>query len=181
MMNLKVAVPKCRAERDGLVIPESKLPKRAHISPRYLAAIELGEKIPKADVMVRIIRAMGGICRCYLLWAATGSGKWEQASGTDNPAVIHQRSGCSLLLLWIPYLMYVSGSADWAKQKNSKEKGIASFWWAMPLSTDWSAYPMAQAHHQYFLISGSFYLARDSSLLFYACDFISASYKSTTA
>ena len=73
--------------------------------------------------------------------------------------------------------MYVSGSADWAKQKNSKEKGHcfilmsnAPFYGLIRLS-------YAQAHHQYFLISGSFYLARDSSLLFYACDFISASYK----
>lgn len=62
--------------------------------------------------------------------------------------------------------MYVSGSADWAKQKNSKEKGHcfilmsnAPFYGLIRLS-------YAQAHHQYFLISGSFYLARDSSLLF---------------
>lgn len=64
-----------RAERERLGYSREQIAERAHISPRYLAAIELGEKIPKADVMVRIIRAMGGICRCYLLWAATGSGK----------------------------------------------------------------------------------------------------------
>ena len=42
-----------RAERERLGYT------RAHITPRYLAAIELGTKIPKADVMVRIIRSMG--------------------------------------------------------------------------------------------------------------------------
>ena len=49
--------------------------------------------------------------------------------------------------------MYVSGSADWAKQKNSKEKGHcfilmsnAPFYGLIRLS-------YAQAHHQYFLIS----------------------------
>ena len=61
-----------RAERERLGYSREQIAERAHISPRYLAAIELGEKIPKADVMVRIIRA---ICRCYLLWPATGSGK----------------------------------------------------------------------------------------------------------
>ena len=48
-----------RAERERLGYSREQIAERAHISPRYLAAIELGEKIPKADVMVRIIRAMG--------------------------------------------------------------------------------------------------------------------------
>ena len=42
-----------RAERERLGYPREQIAERAHISPRYLAAIELGEKIPKADVMVR--------------------------------------------------------------------------------------------------------------------------------
>ena len=50
-----------RAERERLGYSREQIAERAHISPRYLAAIELGEKIPKADVMVRIIRAMGAI------------------------------------------------------------------------------------------------------------------------
>ena len=33
--------------------------ERADITSRYLAAIELGEKIPKADVLVKLIRGMG--------------------------------------------------------------------------------------------------------------------------
>ena len=45
-----------RAERERLGYSREQIAERAHISPRYL---ELGEKIPKADVMVRIIRAMG--------------------------------------------------------------------------------------------------------------------------
>ena len=48
-----------RAERERLGYSREQIAERAHISPRYVAAIELGEKIPKADVMVRIIRAMG--------------------------------------------------------------------------------------------------------------------------
>ena len=48
-----------RAERWTAWLFQRAIAERAHISPRYLAAIELGEKIPKADVMVRIIRAMG--------------------------------------------------------------------------------------------------------------------------
>ena len=48
-----------RAERERLGYPREQIAERARISPRYLAAIELGEKVPKADVMVRIIRAMG--------------------------------------------------------------------------------------------------------------------------
>ena len=48
-----------RAERERLGYTREQVAERAHITPRYLAAIELGEKIPKADVMVRIIRAMG--------------------------------------------------------------------------------------------------------------------------
>lgn len=48
-----------RAERERLGYPREQIAERAHISSRYLAAIELGEKLPKADVMVRIIRAMG--------------------------------------------------------------------------------------------------------------------------
>lgn len=64
-----------RAERERLGYSREQIAERAHISPRYLAAIELGEKIPKADVMVRDYPRYGGICRCYLLWAATGSGK----------------------------------------------------------------------------------------------------------
>ena len=46
-----------RAERERLGYSREQIAERAHISPRYLAAIELGEKIPKADVMVRIIIA----------------------------------------------------------------------------------------------------------------------------
>ena len=42
-----------RAERERLGYSREQIAERAHISPRYLAAIELGEKIPKADVMVR--------------------------------------------------------------------------------------------------------------------------------
>lgn len=48
-----------RAERERLGYPREQIAERARISPRYLAAIELGEKVPKADVLVRIIRAMG--------------------------------------------------------------------------------------------------------------------------
>lgn len=48
-----------RAERERLGYTREQIAERARISPRYLAAIELGEKIPKADVMVRIIRTMG--------------------------------------------------------------------------------------------------------------------------
>ena len=33
--------------------------ERADITTRYLSAIELGEKIPKADVLVKLIRGMG--------------------------------------------------------------------------------------------------------------------------
>ena len=48
-----------RAERERLGYTREQVAERAHITPRYLAAIELGTKIPKADVMVRIIRSMG--------------------------------------------------------------------------------------------------------------------------
>ena len=48
-----------RAERERLGYTRDQAAERAHITPRYLAAIELGTKIPKADVMVRIIRSMG--------------------------------------------------------------------------------------------------------------------------
>ena len=48
-----------RAERERLGYTREQIAERAHISPRYLAAIELGDKSPKADVMVRVIRAMG--------------------------------------------------------------------------------------------------------------------------
>ena len=45
--------------RERLGYTREQVAERAHITPRYLAAIELGTKIPKADVMVRIIRSMG--------------------------------------------------------------------------------------------------------------------------
>ena len=48
-----------QVERERLGYSREQIAERAHISPRYLAAIELGDKIPKADVMVRIFRAMG--------------------------------------------------------------------------------------------------------------------------
>lgn len=48
-----------KKERQRLGYTRERIAERAGISPRYLAAIELEEKIPKADVMIRIIRAMG--------------------------------------------------------------------------------------------------------------------------
>ena len=50
---------KIKEERQRLGYSRECIAERAGITPRYLAAIELGEKVPKADVMVRIIRAMG--------------------------------------------------------------------------------------------------------------------------
>lgn len=61
-----------RAERERLGYTREQVAERAHITPRYLAAIELGTKIPKADVMVRIIRSMGGICQLCDLFPAAG-------------------------------------------------------------------------------------------------------------
>lgn len=48
-----------KEERLRLGYVRETIAERANISPRYLAAIELGEKTPKADVFVRIIQAMG--------------------------------------------------------------------------------------------------------------------------
>lgn len=63
-----------RAERERLGYSREQIAERAHISPRYLAAIELGEKIPKADVMVRIIRAMGHL---PMLSSMARNRKWK--------------------------------------------------------------------------------------------------------
>lgn len=48
-----------RAERERLGYTRDQAAERADITSRYLAAIELGEKIPKADVLVKLIRGMG--------------------------------------------------------------------------------------------------------------------------
>ena len=40
-----------RAERERLGYTREQVAERADITSRYLAAIELGEKIPKADVL----------------------------------------------------------------------------------------------------------------------------------
>lgn len=40
-----------QVERERLGYSREQIAERAHISPRYLAAIELGEKIPKADAI----------------------------------------------------------------------------------------------------------------------------------
>ena len=61
-----------RVERERLGYTREQVAERAHITPRYLAAIELGTKIPKADVMVRIIRSMGGIRQLCDLFPAAG-------------------------------------------------------------------------------------------------------------
>ena len=47
-----------RAERERLGYTRDQAAERADITSRYLAAIELGEKIPKADVLVKLIRGM---------------------------------------------------------------------------------------------------------------------------
>ena len=46
-----------RAERERLGYTRDQAAERADITSRYLAAIELGEKIPK--VLVKLIRGMG--------------------------------------------------------------------------------------------------------------------------
>lgn len=66
-----------RAERERLGYSREQIAERAHISPRYLAAIELGEKIPKADVMVRIIRAMGASADAIFLSSMGRNRKWK--------------------------------------------------------------------------------------------------------
>ena len=48
-----------RAERERLGYTRDQAAERTDITSRYLAAIELGEKIPKADVLVKLIRGMG--------------------------------------------------------------------------------------------------------------------------
>lgn len=48
-----------RAERERLGYTRDQAAERADITSRYLAAIELSEKIPKADVLVKLIRGMG--------------------------------------------------------------------------------------------------------------------------
>lgn len=48
-----------KEERQRLGYVRETIAERANISPRYLAAIELGEKTPKADVLIRIIQSMG--------------------------------------------------------------------------------------------------------------------------
>ena len=47
-----------RAERERLGYTRDQAAERADITSRYLAAIELGKKIPKADVLVKLIRGM---------------------------------------------------------------------------------------------------------------------------
>ena len=76
-----------RAERERLGYSREQIAERAHISPRYLAAIELGEKIPKADVMVRIIRAMGASADAIFYGPQQEVENESKQSGTDNPAV----------------------------------------------------------------------------------------------
>ena len=141
-----------RAERERLGYSREQIAERAHISPRYLAAIELGEKIPKADVMVRIIRAMGASADAIFY-------------GPQQEVENESKHLAQIILQCTPKeRMLIAAIVDTILDVRQRE-----------------CLSYAQAHHQYFLISGSFYLARDSSLLFYACDFISASYKSTTA
>lgn len=48
-----------KEERQRLGYVRETIAERANISPRYLAAIELWEKTPKADVLIRIIKSMG--------------------------------------------------------------------------------------------------------------------------
>ena len=48
-----------RAERERLGYTRDQSAERADITTRYLSAIELGEKISKADVLVKLIRGMG--------------------------------------------------------------------------------------------------------------------------
>ena len=48
-----------REERQRHGYIRETIAERANISTRYLAAIELGEKIPKADVLIRIIHSIG--------------------------------------------------------------------------------------------------------------------------
>ena len=48
-----------REERQRHGYIRETIAERANISTRYLAAIELGEKIPKADVLIRIIQSIG--------------------------------------------------------------------------------------------------------------------------
>ena len=73
-----------RAERERLGYSREQIAERAHISPRYLAAIELGEKIPKADVMVRIIRAMGASADAIFYGPLFGPGENRHFGPGEN-------------------------------------------------------------------------------------------------
>ena len=59
MMNSRAAACSCARSGSGSAIREIKPLNGPTITSRYLAAIELGEKIPKADVLVKLIRGMG--------------------------------------------------------------------------------------------------------------------------
>lgn len=59
MMNSKTADCGCGQSVSGSAIPESKSPNVPTSPLGILRLSNIGEKIPKADVMVRIIRAMG--------------------------------------------------------------------------------------------------------------------------
>lgn len=97
-----------RAERERLGYTREQVAERAHITPRYLAAIELGTKIPKADVMVRIIRSMGASANSVIYSP-------QQETNNECERLAHLflqctlKSANSLLPLLIQFSMSISG------------------------------------------------------------------------